>query len=172
MATAEAVAGAPALQSSVLVTHPSTINYLNTGSAAHFGGDLPFPGQQIGNDVNDFVVVVTGSIAIPTTGSWTFGVNSDDGFELELTRAPYVFSSSFPSPRGPADTLATFNITEAATYGVRLIFYERGGGAELELFAAPGAQASFNGTFDLVGDTTGGGLPLAGLAGRAGHRGA
>ena len=166
MATAEAVAADPALQSSVLVTHPSTINYLNTGSAAHFAGDLPFPGQQIGTDVNDFVVVVTGSIAIPTTGSWTFGVNSDDGFDLELTRAPFVFSSSFPGPRGPADTLATFNITEAGTYGVRLIFYERGGGAELELFAAAGTHTSFNGTFDLVGDTTAGGLPLTGLAGR------
>ena len=166
LATAEAVAADPALQASVLVAHPSTINYLNTGSGAHFGGDVPFPGQQIGTDVNDFVVVATGSIAIPAAGPWTFGVNSDDGFELELTRAPHVFSSSFPSPRGPGDTLATFSIPEAGAYDVRLIFYERGGGAELELFAAPGSHASFDGSFDLVGDTTAGGLALTGLAGR------
>jgi hypothetical protein len=164
LATAEAVAADPALQASVAIAHPSTINYLNTGGSAHFGSDLPFPNTTIGVDVNDFVVVATGSILIPSTGPWTFGVNSDDGFSLELSRQPTVFTSSFPSPRGPADTLATFNILEAGSYTLRLVFYERGGGSELELFAAPGSFASYTSAFHLVGDTTAGGIAVAGIS--------
>jgi len=164
LGTAEAVTADPALQASVVIAHPSTINYLNTGAGAHFAGDVPFPSTQIGTDVNDFVVLVTGSVVIPAAGPWTFGVNSDDGFSLELSRQPHVFTSSFPSPRGPGDTLAVFNIPEPGAYALRLVFYERGGGSELELFAAAGSLASFTSAFRLVGDTASGGLPVASLA--------
>ena len=166
--TAEGVAADPALHTAPVTAHPATINYLNTGGSAHFGGDLPFPSTQINVDVNDFVVVATGTIVIPTTGPWTFGVNSDDGFSLELSRQPYVFTSSYPPPRGPGDTLATFNVQEAGAYTVRLIFYERGGGSELELFAAPGSLGSFNSSFHLVGDTSAGGLAVAGISAHIG----
>ena len=164
LGTAEAVISDPALQASVLTARPATINYLNTGSGAHFAGDIPFPGTTINVDVNDFVVLVTGSVLIPTAGPWTFGVNSDDGFELELNRQPHSFTSSFPSPRGPGDTLAVFNIPEPGAYALRLVFYERGGGSELEFFAAPGSLPSFTSAFKLVGDTAAGGLPVSDIA--------
>ena len=164
LGTAEAVISDPALQASVQTARPPTINYLNTGSAAHFAGDLPFPGTQLNVDTDDFVVLVTGSVLIPTAGPWTFGVNSDDGFSLELSRQPSVFTSSHPSPRGAGDTLATFNIPEPGAYAVRLVFYERGGGSELEFFAAPGTLTSFSSAFHLVGDTGAGGLPVSDIA--------
>ncbi len=164
LGTAEAVIADPALQTSVQTEQPATINYLNTGSAAHFAADLPFPGTQIGVNVDDFVVLVTGSIIIPTAGAWTFGVNSDDGFSLELSRQPDVFTSSFPGLRGASDTLATFNIPEPGAYAVRLVSFERGGGSGLEFFAAPGALASFSSAFDLVGDTAAGGLSVSDIS--------
>jgi hypothetical protein len=161
LSTAEAVIADPALRSSVATEVAAKINYLNTGASAHFTGDAPFPSTQIGVDVNDFVVEATGTIVIPSAGPWTFGVNSDDGFSLEISRDPWVFTSSFPNPRGPGDTLATFNFTEPGAYQLRLVFYERGGGSELELFAAAGTLSAYSSVFRLVGDVAGGGLRMS-----------
>lgn len=159
LSTAEEVIENPLNQTSVTSENAPSINYLGSGGGAHFANDAAFPGQSIGQDVNDFVVEATAQLTIPTTGAWTFGVNSDDGFGLTLTRdGVTAFVMSFPSPRGPADTLQTFNVTQAGVYDARLVFYERGGGAELEFFAAPGSHGSFNANFDLVGDTANGGL--------------
>ncbi|MCU0253906.1 MAG: CotH kinase family protein, partial [Acidobacteria bacterium] len=169
LATAEAVIDDPALQSSVATEIAPVVNYLNTGSAARYAGDRPFPGTTIGVDANDFVVLVTGTVIIPTAGPWTFGVNSDDGFHLQLTREPEAFESSFPGLRGASDTLATFDISAPGAYQLRLVMYERGGGSELELFAAPGTHASWSAAaFDLVGDTANGGLSVNGLASEIG----
>jgi len=161
LSTAEEVIENPNNYSTVVSENAATVNYLGSGSSPHFGGDRPFPGQVIGQDVDDFVIEATGLITIPTTGAWTFGVNSDDGFGLTLSRnGVTAFVLSFPSPRGPADTFGVFNVTEAGVYDARLVFYERGGGSELEFFAAPGTHGSFNGNFDLVGDTANGGLAV------------
>ena len=137
------------------------INYHDTGGGAHYSGDNPFPSLSIGSGVDDFVIEATGTIIIPTTGSWTFGVNSDDGFQLDLSNGNDSFSSSHPNPRGPGDTLKTFNVTQAGSYTARLIMYERGGGAEVEFFAAQGTHGSWNASnFDLVGDVSRGGLEV------------
>ncbi|MBP7148343.1 MAG: CotH kinase family protein [Acidobacteria bacterium] len=161
MSVAEAVIADPATQASVHSESAPVINYLNTGGSAHYGSDRPFPGTQIGVDANNFVVEARATILIPAAGAWTFGVNSDDGFSLELNREPYTFSMSYPSARGPADTLAVFDIPEPGAYTMRLVFFENGGGSELELFAAPGSFAAFSAAaFDLVGDTANGGLSL------------
>ena len=164
LATAEAVIDDPATQSSVTSETAVVVNYLNTGSSAHYGNDRPFPGTTIGTDANDFVLLVTGHVIIPTAGPWTFGVNSDDGFSLELSREPDLFESSYPGQRGASDTLAAFNITEPGAYKLRLVMYERAGGSELELFAAQGSFTAWNsGSFRLVGDTANGGLAVNGL---------
>jgi hypothetical protein len=140
-----------------------TVNFLNTGGSAHFAGDMTFPGLTIGVDADDFVVEATTKVYVPDLGNWTFGVNSDDGFGLTLTGYGNTYSMSFPGTRGPADTLATFNIAQAGTYDLRLVFFERGGGSEVELFAAPGSFTSFSATnsWRLVGDSAGGGLAFA-----------
>jgi len=164
LATAEAVIEDPATHVDVVSALSPVVNFLNTGGAAHFSGDAPFPGTTIGSDVNDFVVLVSGYLFIPQAGAWTFGVNSDDGFALDLQKEPYAFHSSYPSPRGPGDTLAVFQLPEAGIYKLRLVFYERGGGSELELFAAQGSYGSFSSSaFRLVGDVANGGLATAAL---------
>lgn len=161
---AENVVANPGLQDSVVSESADVINYLNTSNDGHYTGNNSFPGMTIGQDEDDFVVLVTGSVVIPTAGNWTVGVNSDDGFGLELTRGVTVFSMSFPSTRAAGDTLSVFNVTEPGVYDLRLVYFERAGGSELELFAAEGSFASFSSAaFRLVGDAANGGW-LAGTA--------
>src|SRR5207245_865263 len=152
---AQGVISNPAQQLAVFAENAPLVNYLNTGSAAHYDNDRTFPGLTIGVNQDNFVIEARATLTIPSPGNWTFGVSSDDGFSLSIGG----FSMSFPNPRGPADTLQTFNFPAAGDYPLDLIFYECGGGSEVELFAAPGSYSSWNSTnFRLVGDTANGGL--------------
>ena len=160
LATADAVLADPSRQAAVFTANPTVINYLNTGSDANFPEGSTFPGFTIGVDEDNFVTEAIGVITIPATGYWTFGVNSDDGFRVDLG----ANSFSYPSPRGPGDTLATFYL-QAGDYPVRLVFYECGGGSEVEFFAAQGSYSSFNAAFRLVGDPAG--LAVKSLPGSA-----
>ena len=154
---AQGVIGNPAQQLAVYAENAPVINYFNTGGAAHYGNDRTFPGLTLGVDQNNFVVEATATITIPAAGNWTFGVNSDDGFVLTIGGT----SMSFPNPRGPGDTLQTFYFPAAGAYPLDLVFYECGGGAEVELFAAQGSYTSWDSThFRLVGDTGNGGLAV------------
>ena len=120
--------------------------------------------MSIGVNQDDFVVLAIGTVIIPEDGYWSFGVNSDDGFSLEVGDQ----SMSFPNPRAPADTVAIMQFAKAGAYPLRLVFYERGGGAGLELFAAQGRFRRFDGSkFRLVGDVASGGLEVQ-TTGRAG----
>ena len=157
---AEQVLATPDYQASSVVERASEINYLSTGSAGRFGNDSPFPTQTIGDDHNQFVIEVTTTVNIPTAGEWTFGVNSDDGFGLSLSRGVDTWSMSFQGLRGANDTLQTFSLPESGEYDLRLVAFERSGGASAELFAAPGIHSSFSTAFDLVGDVSNGGLEV------------
>jgi hypothetical protein len=157
--TAELVINNPSYQSEVASETASVINYFNTGSEGHFTDNNPFPSTNIGDDVDDFVVLVTGKVLIPIAGDWSFGVNSDDGFGLQMTNGSSVITFSYPSPRSPSDTIETFNVPDSGFYNLRLVFYERGGGSGLELFAAQGRHSSFNASrFRLIGDFAKSGL--------------
>src|ERR1043165_691629 len=119
----------PSQRSAAYFENSDVINYLNTGGSINLANDRTFPGLSVGVDVEDFVLDAYGSITIPASGNWTFGVNSDDGFQLNVGS----FSMSSPAPRGPTDSLQTFNFPAAGTYPIRLVYYERGGGSECEL---------------------------------------
>jgi len=168
ISTAESLISTPSFQLYTLTESAPYINYMDTGADGNYTtGNRPYPGQTIGVNVDLFAIEATGTLVIPQAGQWTFGVNSDDGFRLTLSNGidpPY--SMSYPGLRGPADTLATFNILRAGAYTMRLVQFENTGGAGAELFAAQGNKASWNPTdFRLVGDTASGGLSFAGLAG-------
>ena len=84
-------------------------------------------------------------------------MNSDDGFGLSVG----TNTVSFAGLRGASDTVGTFTFTAPGDYPLRLVYYERGGGAGLELFAAGGAFAAWDSTnFRMVGDTANGGLAV------------
>jgi len=174
LATALQVLSTPGMQS---WSHSETvpfIDFLNSGGAGHYTADqTDYPGF-LGGDQNNFVIEATGFVDIPTAGAWTFGVNSDDGFSLELDNGTDSFYMEFPGLRGAQDTLATFNITAPGVYDIRLVQFEGGGGSSGELFAAQGAYGGFDvNEFRLVGDTANGGLavvsiPIGGGGGTAG----
>ncbi len=157
---AEQVLSNAAFQAEVYKVNASVINYFNTGSGANFSGDATFPGFVINVDRDNFALEAIGTVTIPAAGQWTFGVNSDDGFSLQVGG----FAMSYPAPRGPSDTLQTFSFPAAGDYPIRLVFYEQGGGSGVELFAAAGAFVGFDANaFRLVGDTAGGGLLVRSL---------
>lgn len=159
---AEEVMSNPALQTSGFATNRPVINFVSGGGAGNYGGDTAFPGQAIGAD--DFVVEAQATFTIPAAGNWTFGVNSDEGFKLEVGG----FTTSWTGLRLPADTLQTFNFPAAGEYPLRLVYFDRTGGAEVELFAAQGAFVLWNAdTFRLVGDTNGLAVRSAVLTGSA-----
>lgn len=159
LAKADTVIATPGQQSAVYSENSPVVNYLNTGASAHYASDRTFPGMTINADEEDFVLEATATVTIPAAGAWTFGVNSDDGFRLVIGST----TMSYPDPRGPADTLQTFTFAQAGDYSLRLVFYERGGGSEVELFAAQGTYAAWGSNFKLVGDTANGGLAVRSL---------
>lgn len=157
---AEEVVATPALQARFTSENASVINYQGTATAGHYESDRPFPGVAAGVDADDLVVVATAKITIPDAGDWTFGVQGDDGFGLEIGRGENPFSLSVIYPRAPGDSLQTFTFAAAGDYDLRLIYYNRTGGSGLELFAVRGAVSNWNAEFHLVGDTAAGGLPV------------
>ena len=156
LAAAEGVIRDPAMQSWALSETAPVVNYVNTGGGANFGNDSTFPGLRIGVDAEDFVVEALATVYVPSAGQWTFGVNSDDGFSVTLIGNSQQLGFSYPYPRAPGDTVSVLSFAAAGAYDLRLVFYERGGGSELELFAAKGSYAGFDSSaFHLVGDSAG-----------------
>ncbi|MEM7391896.1 MAG: chitobiase/beta-hexosaminidase C-terminal domain-containing protein, partial [Verrucomicrobiota bacterium] len=163
---AETLIATPANQTYATNELAALINYHDTGNQGRYGSSNPFPSLNIGSGENNYVIEATAIVVIPSAGDWSFGVNSDDGFSLDLDNGTDSFNVSWPANRGAADTIDTFNITQPGAYNLRLVYFERTGGAEVELYAAPGAHGSWNGTdFDLVGDTANGGLEVFTAAG-------
>ena len=170
---AEQVVADPAKQSWTEAANSTVANFFNTGGHGHYdANEQSFPGLFINQDANDYVVHITADLIIPSAGQWTIGANTDDGFRLTISgvTTSSVTNSSTPvggdtisyyNPRGPGDTLGVFDFPAAGKYSLEVVFYERGGGSELELFAAPGAHSSWNASdFDLIGDTDHGGLAV------------
>jgi hypothetical protein len=126
------------------------VNFLDTGGDGRFGNNLVFPNG--GGD--DFAVRATGTVEVPTSGTWTFGTNSDDGVRVRIDGTNIINDDSL---HAAADRFGN-RFLSAGSHSIELVFFERGGGAEVELFAASGTHTSFNGGFVLVGDVAGGGL--------------
>ncbi|MFW6161589.1 MAG: PA14 domain-containing protein [Planctomycetota bacterium] len=129
------------------------INMLDSGGDGRFGdNDKPL----IGGD--QFVIEARGYVLIPSSGQWTFGTNTDDGSALWV--GPNAKIDNVLS--GAHDDLAPFTFADPGWYELRLLYFESGGGAEVELFAAPGSFDSWGDTdtWRLVGDVADGGLAV------------
>lgn len=131
------------------------VNFLDTGGSGNFGNDLAFPNDGPGDDDN-FAIRATGTITIPDSGRWTFGINSDDGARLRINGQAVITDDRLHAPE---DNFGSIQLS-AGEHEVELTFFELGGGAEVELFAAEGRFTSFNSDFRLVGDVANGGLEV------------
>ena len=177
VATAETVVSTPTDQLSAVSATEGDLNFMDTGGGGHFSTTTsspwynnPFPGMSVGEGLSNYVLQATGSITITPAqaGYYTFGVSSDDGFSLTITGANFTTltnatntsgsnTMAYANPRGPGDTLGTTYLA-AGSYPVSLVYYQDGGGAEMEFYAAKESSAAGATTFDansiLVGATT------------------
>ncbi|MBT3198999.1 MAG: hypothetical protein HN350_03695 [Phycisphaerales bacterium] len=166
----------PGIQTFTYSANVPFIDYYNSGGSGHFTADqTQYPG--LTGEADQFLIDATGFVDIPRAGAWSFGVNSDDGFSLELSNGINTFYMEYPGLRGSNDTISTFNIPQAGVYSIRLVQFENAGGASGELFAAEGSYGVFDtNAFKLVGDTANGGLvvnsiPIGGSGGSGGFAG-
>ena len=71
-------------------------------------------------------------------GVYRFGVNSDDGFKVSVARSPGdvngLVLGSFNGGRGSADSIFDFIAPVDGAYPFRLLWWEGGGGSNVELF--------------------------------------
>ncbi len=117
-----------------------------------FDDDEPLPAEADGLTPNDFIVIAHGFVRIPSAGDWTIGVHSDEGFALRFIGAPFsavhgngVIDEEFPEymihPINTTDsnTRGILSGIDAGIYEIEVIFWERGGAAQFEVYAAEGA---------------------------------
>jgi len=151
------------------------INLVLSGSSdGRFPAGMAFKGVAPTGQNTNFAARISATIRIPSTGQWTFGVNSDDGFQLKIDGATFTAAygtsgtiasgdtMTFPTTRTAGDSFGVANL-DAGEHHVELTYYQGASAASVEFFAAQGAKSSFDGSFKLVGDTGAGGLALVGM---------
>jgi hypothetical protein len=147
-----------------------TINFKDQNSG---DGLMPFgtvfPGDDPGNaDENNFAIYARGRIKIEEENDYTFGFYGDDGSELRIHGQNFSSSTNigdganiyllesnlpavahdgdtiaFPNPTGSGSVLGVVHLTPGE-YDLTYKFFENGGGAHAELFAATGAHTTFD----------------------------
>lgn len=151
------------------------LNLFDSDTRGRFGNDSLYkldPDQTPGstNDtVNNIAVIATATVRIPTTGMYTFGTNSDDGFRLIIdgqrfeaafgqggtvinTAGPASGALEFRDGRGGGESSLGSIFLTAGDYKVQMLNWEGGGGANVELYASAGIKTAFDpATFNLVG---------------------
>ncbi len=99
-----------------------------------------FPGITDPAAVNFSEEVLT-YIQFPTAGTYTLGVNSDDGFSVAAAnlnpkdRFTAITVGQFNSTRGAGDTTFDVSVSQAGIYPFRLVYWQVGGGASLSWFS-------------------------------------
>jgi hypothetical protein len=135
----------------------TVVNFDIAGGAGNFLTDEQFPGLP-GTATRD---AGTGNAAMeiqtflefPAAGSYTMGVNSDDGFRVSTAKnfdrlGLRLGEFDAPGGRAAADTLFTIVVPQAGIYPFRLVWQNGGGGANLEWFTVDDT-----GTKVLINDT-------------------
>jgi hypothetical protein len=148
--------GDPTISEDTTVIAPS-VNYLDDGGTGHFTGDQVFP--LLGGDQH--CIKAVGTLDIPSTGFWSFGVNSSDGARLKVD-GNVLFANN--SAHGPTDSIAVLSITTAGPHTFELVMWNSTGEGEVEFYATKGLQPTWDATkFKLVGDIANGGLASTAL---------
>lgn len=142
-------AGDPGILTQTTIISP-TVNFLGDYSDGRFAFNSPPPGGAGEN----YAIEGTGFVHIPTSGYYTFGLNSDDGGSIAIDGSPVMTDDSF---HGPEDRMGYVFLT-AGSHSFRIVMFEGGGGDEVEFYAAAGQYTAWTDAFRLVGDTANGGL--------------
>jgi hypothetical protein len=148
-----------------------TINFKDEGSGdGLMPGGTAFPGSNPAvADENNFALFARGVVRITEAGVYTFGFHGDDGSQLRIPG--HTFSMGINQPGGVGDTAANHGESDFVADGdvitfprptgsgtvlgqvflpvgnhpIEFSFFENGGGAHSELFAAKGAHTTITG---------------------------
>ena len=118
--------------SETITVHP-LIHFRENASGPFAGGEEAFP--VVGTfetDTNDYAILANGHIFINDPGIYTFGFNSDDGGGLYIDGEPVVLADV---NRGSTTSLGAVRLAYG-NHKVEFIYWERGGGAQTQVFAA------------------------------------
>ena len=110
----------------------SIINFDDSGDGTTglFAGGTPWPGGAN----TTFAARVTGSFLIDTAGTWTFGINHDDGARLLIDGTLVAAADGVADNRN-----TTFTSSFAAgIHTMEIVFFENAGGASLEFYGRLG----------------------------------
>lgn len=123
-------------------------NMAGSGSAGNFADDRGIPGLTLGTDIVDIgneSINVLAFLQFDQAGTYTMGINSDDGFAVYAGANPSDWFGArllgqFDGGRGPADTTFSFVVVTPGIFPFRMIYYNgnngvgAGNGAECEWF--------------------------------------
>ena len=101
----------------------------------NWGGGAPASG--VTNDY--FSVRWTGQVLAPTSGTYRFATTSDDGVRLWVNGQLLIDNWTQHAPT--INTSPAMTLTAGVRYDIRLEFYERVGGAQIQLRWTPPGQA-------------------------------
>src|SRR5690606_17779981 len=136
------------------IARAGVINFNNDDAGDGTGdihNDTGIPTVPTNSD--DVVLEAEGVIYIANPGQYTFGVNSDDGFSLQIGPGtagqpqptlsnivsdagsnPATGLLAFVNPRGAGTaTLGVYTFTQPGFYPIRMVMFERGGGFSVEM---------------------------------------
>lgn len=115
------------------------------GNAGRFGEDIGMFDAGLMDEVNTDNITweVLTYVEFPEAGIVTMAVNSDDGFRVTHGAEPeldddHVELGVFSGGRGASDTIFRFVVPEPGIYPLRLLWYEGGGGANVEWWTLDG----------------------------------
>jgi large repetitive protein len=105
--------------------------------AVNFDWGSGSPGTGVGS--NNFSARWTGSVLATTSGSYRLRTRSDDGVRLWVNNVQVINNWTDHSPTN--NTSGTINLVAGQRYSIRLEYYERGGGAVMQmLWLRPGTS--------------------------------
>lgn len=154
-----AIASGPA----TMTFHASIIDFddLGDGSRGLFNVNNPFGITP----PTTFAAKVTGYFNIATAGTYTFGMNHDDGARLRIDGLAAMTALADGVTDNRTTTVTGF--MSAGLHAVEIVYFENSGGATLEFFAAAGTHSALSTTapWALVSSVPAPGtLALAGLS--------
>lgn len=106
------------------------VNFRDNAQGNFANDEVPFALWDNFGGRDDFGIHVTGKIKITEAGVRTFGMNSDDGNQLLIDG---TLVAEDPGTHGSQDVFGSVDLTEGE-HDIEMFFYERGGGAQVELF--------------------------------------